>query len=139
MTLVQILINGLLLGGLYACIAAGFSVIWGVMNIINLAHGAMIIMGAYANVGLAMDGAIPSGMLTYGLGLGALMLAAYLVLAKFAPWADPLILPLVTLINGLGLVMIFRLSETDSTLPSATLASPFPSIVSPSDQTRPCT
>jgi cell division protein FtsW (lipid II flippase) len=95
-----------------------------VAQLAMLAFAVVIIMGAYANVGLAMDGAIPSGMLTYGLGLGGLMLAAYLVLAKFAPWADPLILPLVTLINGLGLVMIFRLSETDSTLPSATLASP---------------
>jgi cell division protein FtsW (lipid II flippase) len=95
-----------------------------VAQLAMLASAVVIVMGAYANVGLAMDGAIPSGMLTYGLGLGGLMLAAYLVLAKFAPWADPLILPLVTLINGLGLVMIFRLSETDSTLPSATLASP---------------
>lgn len=95
-----------------------------VAQLAMLAFAVVIIMGAYANVGLAMDGTIPSGMLTYGLGLGGLMLAAYLVLAKFAPWADPLILPLVTLINGLGLVMIFRLSETDSTLPSATLASP---------------
>src|SRR6478752_6210388 len=89
-----------------------------------LAFAVVIVMGAYANVGLALDGAIPSGTLTYGLGLGGLMLAAYLVLAKFAPWADPLILPLVTLINGLGLVMIFRLSESPSTLPSAKLASP---------------
>ncbi|TXK36268.1 FtsW/RodA/SpoVE family cell cycle protein [Nonomuraea sp. C10] len=93
-------------------------------QLVMLAFAVVITMGAYANVGLAMDGAIPSGMLTYGLSLGGLMLAAYLVLAKFAPWADPLILPLVTLVNGLGLVMIFRLSETDSTLPSATLASP---------------
>ncbi|MFG1947324.1 FtsW/RodA/SpoVE family cell cycle protein [Nonomuraea sp. NPDC048826] len=93
-------------------------------QLVMLAFAVVITMGAYANVGLAMDGAIPSGMLTYGLSLGGLMLAAYLVLAKFAPWADPLILPLVTLVNGLGLVMIFRLSETDSKLPSATLASP---------------
>ncbi|MDA0636199.1 FtsW/RodA/SpoVE family cell cycle protein [Nonomuraea sp. MCN248] len=93
-------------------------------QLVMLAFAVLITMGAYANVGLAMDGAIPSGMLTYGLSLGGLMLAAYLVLAKFAPWADPLILPLVTLVNGLGLVMIFRLSETDSDLPSATLASP---------------
>jgi branched-chain amino acid transport system permease protein len=47
MVYVQVLINGILLGGLYACMAVGFSVIWGVMNIINLAHGSMIIMGAY--------------------------------------------------------------------------------------------
>lgn len=47
MVYVQLLVNGVLLGGLYACMAAGFSVIWGVMNIINLAHGSMIILGAY--------------------------------------------------------------------------------------------
>ena len=47
MVYLQILIDGILLGGLYACMAIGFSVIWGVMNIINLAHGSMIIMGAY--------------------------------------------------------------------------------------------
>ncbi|MGW0482885.1 MULTISPECIES: FtsW/RodA/SpoVE family cell cycle protein [Nonomuraea] len=93
-------------------------------QLVMLAFAVAITMGAYANVGLAMNGEIPSGMLTYGLSLGGLMLAAYLVLAKFAPWADPLILPLVTVINGLGLVMIFRLSESPSKLPSATLASP---------------
>jgi len=43
----QVLINGVLLGGLYACASIGFSVIWGVMNLINLAHGSMIILGAY--------------------------------------------------------------------------------------------
>ncbi|MDX3107098.1 FtsW/RodA/SpoVE family cell cycle protein [Nonomuraea angiospora] len=80
-----------------------------VSQLVMLALAVLIIMGAYANVGLAVDGKIPAGMLAYGLGLGGLMLAAYLVLAKFAPWADPLILPLVTLINGLGLVMIYRL------------------------------
>ena len=47
MLLMQVLLNGILLGGLYACMAIGFSVIWGVMNIINLAHGSMIVLGAY--------------------------------------------------------------------------------------------
>lgn len=47
MLYLQVLINGVLLGGLYACVAIGFSVIWGVMNLINLAHGSLIILGAY--------------------------------------------------------------------------------------------
>lgn len=47
MLLLQVVINGILLGGLYACLAIGFSLIWGVMNLINLAHGSMIILGAY--------------------------------------------------------------------------------------------
>ncbi|MBP2706285.1 FtsW/RodA/SpoVE family cell cycle protein [Microbispora sp. RL4-1S] len=74
-----------------------------------LAFAVLIVMGAYASVGLGINDKIPSGMLGYGLGLGGLMLAAYLVLAKFAPWADPLLLPLVTLVNGIGLVMIYRI------------------------------
>ncbi|MER6172920.1 FtsW/RodA/SpoVE family cell cycle protein [Streptosporangium sp. NPDC001681] len=85
-----------------------------------LAFAVAIVMLAYANVGLALDNQVPAGMLTYGLGLGGLMLAAYLVLAKFAPWADPLILPLVTLINGLGLVIIYRLEAAGMDGASAT-------------------
>src|SRR6266545_2661022 len=38
---------GLLQGGLYALIAMGFSLVWGVMHIVNVAHGALVIVGAY--------------------------------------------------------------------------------------------
>ncbi|MEM7828142.1 MAG: branched-chain amino acid ABC transporter permease, partial [Candidatus Aenigmatarchaeota archaeon] len=44
---VQILINGILLGGLYGLTALGFSLVWGITNIINLAHGVFIVIGAY--------------------------------------------------------------------------------------------
>jgi len=47
MLYLQILANGLVLGGLYACIAAGFSLVWGVLNIINILHGSFIILGGY--------------------------------------------------------------------------------------------
>lgn len=47
MLFAQIVLNGILLGGLYACMAIGFSLVWGVMNIINLAHGSMMLLGAY--------------------------------------------------------------------------------------------
>ena len=43
----QATINGLLQGGLLALVAVGFSLVWGVMNIVNLAHGAFVILGAY--------------------------------------------------------------------------------------------
>jgi branched-chain amino acid transport system permease protein len=43
----QILVNGLVLGCLYACIAAGFSLVWGVLNVINLMHGSFIVLGSY--------------------------------------------------------------------------------------------
>lgn len=46
-TFFQATAYGLLQGGLLALIAAGFSLVWGVMNIVNLAHGAFVILGAY--------------------------------------------------------------------------------------------
>ncbi|GGP70093.1 MULTISPECIES: FtsW/RodA/SpoVE family cell cycle protein [Streptomyces] len=67
---------------------------------------------AYANVGLAMTDKLPSGMLGYGLGLGLLAGVSHLVVRKFAPYADPLLLPLATLLNGLGLVLIWRLDQS---------------------------
>ncbi|MBO8140878.1 MAG: branched-chain amino acid ABC transporter permease [Firmicutes bacterium] len=43
----QILVNGLLTGGLYALVAVGFSLVWGVMNVVNIAHASYIMLGAY--------------------------------------------------------------------------------------------
>ena len=43
----QALINGIMLGGFYAIMVLGFSIIWGVMGVINLAHGEFVMVGAY--------------------------------------------------------------------------------------------
>jgi branched-chain amino acid transport system permease protein len=43
----QAAVYGLLQGGILALIAMGFSLVWGVMNIINLSHGALVVTGAY--------------------------------------------------------------------------------------------
>jgi branched-chain amino acid transport system permease protein len=45
--ILQAILNGILFGGVYVCIGIGFSLVWGVMNIINLAHGSFIMLGAY--------------------------------------------------------------------------------------------
>ena len=47
MLTLQVIASGILLGGFYACMAIGFSVIWGVCGLINLAHGALMLIGAY--------------------------------------------------------------------------------------------
>jgi len=44
---IQAVINGLLLGGVYAAYSAGFSLIFGVMGVVNLAHGELIMLGAF--------------------------------------------------------------------------------------------
>ena len=44
---IQQVILGLLLGGVYVAVALGFSLVWGILNIVNLAHGAFVIIGSY--------------------------------------------------------------------------------------------
>ncbi|MBL9055138.1 MAG: branched-chain amino acid ABC transporter permease [Rhodobacteraceae bacterium] len=46
------LIQGILLGGLYALFAAGLSLVFGIMRLVNLAHGDLIVLGAYLILGL---------------------------------------------------------------------------------------
>ncbi|MBL1066093.1 FtsW/RodA/SpoVE family cell cycle protein [Streptomyces sp. 7-21] len=76
-----------------------------------LVFAVIIPVLAYANTGLARDETLPAGMLGYGLGLGLIAGVAHLVVRRFAPYADPLMLPLATLLNGLGLVLIWRLDQ----------------------------
>jgi cell division protein FtsW (lipid II flippase) len=63
----------------------------------------------YCNVGLAQQGALPPGAAGYGAGLGVLAVLAHLAVRLRAPYADPLLLPIGVLLNGLGLVLIYRL------------------------------
>lgn len=77
-----------------------------------LVFAVVITAFAYANVGLAINGQVPTGLLSYSLGLGLLAGVAHLVVRKAAPHADPLLLPLATLLNGLGLVVIWRLDQS---------------------------
>jgi branched-chain amino acid transport system permease protein len=49
MIYLQIAANGVVLGGLYACIAVGFSLVWGVLNVINILHGSFIVLGSYVS------------------------------------------------------------------------------------------
>ncbi|MEV5798826.1 FtsW/RodA/SpoVE family cell cycle protein [Streptomyces collinus] len=63
----------------------------------------------YCAVGLARSGTVPPGAVGYGAGLGVLALFAHVAVRIRAPYADPLPLPIGVLLNGLGLVLIYRL------------------------------
>jgi len=45
--LIQQVVLGLMLGGVYVAVAIGFSLVWGILNIVNLAHGALVVVGMY--------------------------------------------------------------------------------------------
>jgi cell division protein FtsW (lipid II flippase) len=76
-----------------------------VLLVLALAVG----IGAYASVGLGVDGHVPADILGYGGWLVALVVAAHVTIRIVAPYADPVLLPIVAALNGLGLAVIHRL------------------------------
>ncbi len=108
-SLVQSIINGLALGWIYILIAMGLSLIFGIMRILQLAHGEVYMLGAYAIYyfsvvhGLSFFAAIPISM---GVGL-----VAGLILERFffRPLGGEL---LTTIIVALGLMIVLQASVT---------------------------
>ena len=86
--IVQALMDGVLLGILFALIAYGMALQWGVMNIINIAQGELVIMGGYVAYFLYMYGIHPaygvivSPIVMYFVGIGIYMLVINKVVVK---------------------------------------------------------
>jgi len=80
---------------------------------------------AFANVGYSLKGRLPSGLAEYMAAFVVIMIVGHLAMRRFAPYADPLLLPLAAMLNGLGIVMTYRLAAQGNLLsapltPSAT-------------------
>ncbi|GAB3453929.1 FtsW/RodA/SpoVE family cell cycle protein [Streptomonospora sediminis] len=61
--------------------------------------------------GLTRNGEMPPSLFVYGFLFGGLAVLAHFFIRFFAPWSDPLLLPLATLLNGMGIAMLWRLYE----------------------------
>lgn len=72
-------------------------------------------VGAYASVGLGIDGEVPTNLLAYGGWLTVLVVAAHVAVRLVAPYADPVLLPVVAALNGMGLAIIHRLDLAKDT------------------------
>src|SRR3954454_10922774 len=79
------------------------------VELVLLLFAIVVAEAAYAIVGLTVQGAVPKDWWLVGGGLALIVLVVHLVLRWRAPYADPVILPIATVLNGLGLVMIHRL------------------------------
>ncbi|MCW2822996.1 MAG: cell division protein, partial [Marmoricola sp.] len=66
-------------------------------------------IGAYAAVDLGVNGTLPVNLFTYGAWLAGLVIGCHVVIRVFAEYADPILLPIVSALNGLGLAMIHRI------------------------------
>jgi len=82
-------------------------------ELLLLAFAWAIAVVAYADVGLGIDGRPPTNLASYAATLGAFALIAHMAVRRFAAYADPVLLPAVTLLNGLGLALIHRLDYDD--------------------------
>ncbi|MFF3113896.1 FtsW/RodA/SpoVE family cell cycle protein [Kitasatospora sp. NPDC057904] len=74
----------------------------------------LIAVFGYVEVGVDLDGTVPADTAGYGAALGVLALLAHAVVRWRARYADPLLLPIAVLLNGIGLVVIYRLDRATS-------------------------
>jgi cell division protein FtsW (lipid II flippase) len=77
-----------------------------------LLFAVAIVAFAFINVGYGLDNKLPVSMVEYLIAFAVLLAGAHVAMRRFAPYADPLLLPLAALLNGLGIVMIYRLQES---------------------------
>ena len=125
--LAQALINGVALGGMYTILVLGFSIIWGVMGVINFAHGEFVMIGAYlawlANHLWGVDpfvSALPVFVIMLGLGYATQHLVVNRVLDR-SHLVSLLVMFGVAIIlqNGMKLIFSADFRRTDTALGGA--------------------
>ena len=106
--LVQVIVGGLLLGAVYALFSSGLTLVWGMMNIVNFAHGDFVMLGMYAAfVVFSLFGVGPA----VGAPFAALFLATVGVIVYFSLIRHIMKGPMLAQILGtFGLALLLRYS-----------------------------
>ena len=107
-TLIQVIAGGLLLGAVYALFSSGLTLIWGMMNVINFAHGDFVMLGMYvAFVVWTVTGGGPAAAVP----IAALVLASLGIVCYFALIRHIMRGPMLAQILGtFGLALLLRYS-----------------------------
>ena len=79
------------------------------VELLLLVIAIAVSVGAYVNIGITVQNAVPASTGYYAAGIGLLALIAHFALRYRAPYADPVLLPCAVLLNGLGVAMIHRI------------------------------
>lgn len=105
-TLIQVIVSGLLLGAVYALFSSGLTLIWGMMNVINFAHGDFVMLAMYTAfviwklLGLGPAASVP---------IAAVVLATLGVIVYFALVRHIMRGPMIAQILGtFGLALLLR-------------------------------
>ena len=107
-TVVQVIVGGLLLGAVYALFSSGLTLIWGMMNVVNFAHGDFVMVAMYTSfllwklLGIGPGGAVP---------VAAIVLATLGILSYFLLVRHVMKGPMIAQILGtFGLALLLRYS-----------------------------
>jgi branched-chain amino acid transport system permease protein len=109
----QQIVNGLILGSMYAMVAIGFSMIYGIIRLINFAHGDVVMIGAFLTLGLLQVVGAPFPLvalvvMTAGAGIGILIERAAFRPMRGAPQVTGFIASLAVsiMLQNLGILIL---------------------------------
>ncbi len=108
-TVVQLLFNGILLGGIYAMVAAGLALCFGVLGLLNLAHGSVLVLAAY--VYQTLQAAFPQSsafgfvLIPCLFGLGGFVTFTVLLGVPYRRSPQDFLTPALLITLGLALVL----------------------------------
>ena len=106
--LVQVIVGGLLLGAVYALFSSGLTLVWGMMNVVNFAHGDFVMLGMY--VAFVVYTLLGGGPLL-GAPLATVLLATLGIIVYFGLIRDVMKGPMLAQILGtFGLALLLRYS-----------------------------
>lgn len=137
-TVVQQIINGLVLGSIYALIALGYSMVYGVLRLINFAHGDVYMLGAYAGYYIARTAGLgdqnPSILGAIGVTVSAMVVCAVIgtVIERFAYKPVRSHSRLTSLITAIGVSLLIEygaqmiFGANPKAFPSLVQSSPIP-------------